>query len=1123
MAPTNGTNGNDFIDHSSETSGESIDGRNGDDTIIAGSGNDTLDGGRGNDNVDGRGGDDFIDGGDGNDTLIGGTGDDTLRGVKNDDELHGGDGNDELDGGSGNDTLFGGDGNDELKGVSGDDILDGGAGNDTLEGGSSDDVLDGGTGNDSLEGGSGADTLTGGAGDDTIIGGSGQDTAVFNGSVADFALSTSGNWIIVDDQNAANGDDGTDMVDDDVEFLQFDDYTLDLTASNNAPVSLVANQITDEDSVLGFGLTVVDFEGDAVGTPVVSVTGGGTISVVGGPTPGSTGIGSATDFSLQFDPGSFYQSLGVGQSVVETVTVTVSDANGATTAQTFDLTINGVNDAPVAVGDTATTDEDTAVTISVLGNDTDIDGDTLTVLGAAALNGSVVINPDGTLTYTPNADYNGTDTITYTISDGNGGTDTATVDVTVNPVNDPPVANDDAASTDEDTAVTIDVLGNDTDVEGDSLTVTSATAANGSVVINPDGTLNYTPDANFNGGDTITYTISDGNGGTASATVDITVNPVNDAPETSDPDDPAVTVNETDGIAGVDLGARTSDPDGDTVSVLGARFVDPATGQQLEVGITVDAGVAIFDPAEFGLDAGESLTVQIDYFVRDDSGAGNDSSMGAVDVTIVGADDVVPPANQAPVAGLLDLSGDPAFDEATGPMMVDIGTVISDPDGDTLTVVALLTDTGQEVAFTQSGTTLTFDPQQFGLDLGESALIDLSFIVDDGSGAANSQAMGSIRFNLDGADDVVVPPTNTAPVANAVTLTADEVNGAVVIDLNAQVSDADGDTLTISGVRFLGGEGVDFTFEEGILTIDPASFGLGDTETATFEFEYDVADDSGQSNNTTTGTISLTINGFTEGDPPDPDPLVTLDFEPFMSEAGFVIDISDATYEGFTFNGSAVVIETDEAASGGGGREPSGIVTGQTTPGGDNVLVGTFTTLEEPVLDPVTGEPVTDPETGQIVTQTVVDEPFGIFGPGSTFGFDDTGVFLGQGLAGTPPPLPGVLPEEVGVSFSLDGLSLNLPNGATSVTITTYAIGVVEVPDEFNTSFSTYFLQYVAVDTFEFALDGTTPATELDFNDPAFMDALGNTNAAGFDDIYAIGFETLDGTPLVLDDILITL
>ena len=166
----------------------------------------------------------------------------------------------------------------------------------------------------------------------------------------------------------------------------------------------------------------------------------------------------------------------------------------------------------------------------MLANDTDIDGDTLSVTAAAASNGTVSIKPDGSLDYSPNANFNGTDTISYTISDGNGGSDTATVIVTVNPVNDAPVAVNDAASVNEDASVSIDVLANDTDIDGGTLSVTAAAASNGTVSIKPDGSLDYSPNANFNGTDTISYTISDGNGGSDTATVIVTVNPVNDAP-----------------------------------------------------------------------------------------------------------------------------------------------------------------------------------------------------------------------------------------------------------------------------------------------------------------------------------------------------------------------------------------------------------------------------------------------------------------------------------------------------------------------------------------------------------------------------------------------------------------
>ncbi|MHA2879792.1 tandem-95 repeat protein, partial [Vibrio campbellii] len=132
------------------------------------------------------------------------------------------------------------------------------------------------------------------------------------------------------------------------------------------------------------------------------------------------------------------------------------------------VTVNPVNDAPVANDDSAVTDEDTPVTINVLPNDTDIDGDTLSIVNASvpADQGTVEI-VDGKLVFTPADNFNGEATISYTVSDG-ALEDSAEVTVTVNPINDAPVANDDSAVTDEDTPVTIDVLPNDTDVDGDT-------------------------------------------------------------------------------------------------------------------------------------------------------------------------------------------------------------------------------------------------------------------------------------------------------------------------------------------------------------------------------------------------------------------------------------------------------------------------------------------------------------------------------------------------------------------------------------------------------------------------------------------------------------------------------
>jgi hypothetical protein len=181
------------------------------------------------------------------------------------------------------------------------------------------------------------------------------------------------------------------------------------------------------------------------------------------------------------------------------------------------------NTPPTAADDSATTDEDTSVTVEVLLNDIDADGDALTVSAVTQGAGGAVTTDGGTVTYTPDPNFNGVDSFTYTISDGKGGTDTANVTVTVNPVNDAPVANDDTAQTETDTAVAIDVLANDSDVDGDTITVLSVTqGANGSVV-NGGDSVSYTPHPSFVGTDSFSYTIDDGSGGTDSASVTVTV------------------------------------------------------------------------------------------------------------------------------------------------------------------------------------------------------------------------------------------------------------------------------------------------------------------------------------------------------------------------------------------------------------------------------------------------------------------------------------------------------------------------------------------------------------------------------------------------------------------------
>ncbi|MBM5105963.1 tandem-95 repeat protein, partial [Vibrio parahaemolyticus] len=208
----------------------------------------------------------------------------------------------------------------------------------------------------------------------------------------------------------------------------------------------------------------------------------------------------------------------------EALTFTATDPSGESVSQTVNFTV-----APVAdiVADKATVVEDTSTIIKVLGNDTFEGTDKVVSLDTnnGPANGTVSVNPDGSVTYTPNDNYVGKDTFTYIVTSG-GVSESAIVEVNVTPVNDAPVAKDDIATTQEDTAVTIDVLPNDTDVDGDKLSIQSASVpeAQGKVEI-VDGKLVFTPAENFNGHAEIIYTVTDGEL-IDEAKVTVTVNPV---------------------------------------------------------------------------------------------------------------------------------------------------------------------------------------------------------------------------------------------------------------------------------------------------------------------------------------------------------------------------------------------------------------------------------------------------------------------------------------------------------------------------------------------------------------------------------------------------------------------
>jgi VCBS repeat-containing protein len=226
-----------------------------------------------------------------------------------------------------------------------------------------------------------------------------------------------------------------------------------------------------------------------------------------------------------------------------TVSVILKDDGGTalggvdtSAVQTFTITVNPVNDAPVGKSQTVSTNEDQAVTGKLTATDVDNAQQELTFRAATLpRNGSVEIASNGDFSYVPQANFNGQDTFGFLVNDGKrDSTKEALVTINIAPVNDAPVAGDDSVGTDEDVPVTVpasSLLANDTDVDEDGLAVTSVgNAINGSAVLNGDGSAVFTPSANFSGTGSFEYTVSDGHGGTDTAIVTVAVIPVNDAP-----------------------------------------------------------------------------------------------------------------------------------------------------------------------------------------------------------------------------------------------------------------------------------------------------------------------------------------------------------------------------------------------------------------------------------------------------------------------------------------------------------------------------------------------------------------------------------------------------------------
>ena len=601
--------------------------------------------------------------------------------------------------------------------------------------------------------------------------------------------------------------------------------TMDDVAYTNAGTS-VSGSVLDNDS---------DPDGDML-----------NVSLTVGPDSGTVVLNA---------DGTYTYTPNAGFSGFDSFTYTADDGNGGTSSSIVWIQIKHVdtNSAPIANDDSASTTEDTAITGSVLGNDSDPDGDALTTsLAIDAENGSVVVNADGTYTYTPNAGFTGTDTFSYFLNDGKGGIDTAVVTITVTEAtggNNAPVGNDDSGTGEKGEDITGNVLGNDTDPDGDDLTATLATGpANGSVVLNDDGSYTYTPNTGFVGNDSFTYTISDGKGGEDTATVNLVVSDKVDPNNAPDAVDDSGAGDKNEDITGNVLGNDT-DPDGDDLTA--SLTTGPANGSV----VLNDDGSYTYTP-NTGFVGNDSFT----YTISDGKG-GEDTAT----VNLVVSDKVDP--NNAP---------DAVDDSGAGDKNEDItGNVLgndTDPDGDDLTATLTTGPANGSVVLNDDGS-YTYTP-----NTGFVGNDSFTYTISDGKGGEDTATVNLVvsdKVDPNNAPDAVddsgagdkneditgnVLGNDTDPDGDDLTasLTTGPANGSVVLN-------DDGSYTYTPNTGFVGNDSFTYTISDGKGGEDTATVNLVVSDKVDPNNAPDAVDDSGA------GDKNEDITGNVLGNDTDPD------------------------------------------------------------------------------------------------------------------------------------------------------------------------------------------------------------------------------------------------------------
>ena len=536
------------------------------------------------------------------------------------------------------------------------------------------------------------------------------------------------------------------------------------TTSNVATVTLVVNSLNDlpvaaadaystaEDTEL-----VVDAAAGLLGNDTDADGDSLIASLVSGPAHGVLTLSS---------DGSFVYTPEANFNGADEFTYVVNDGTADSEVATVSLTVTAVNDVPAAVNDEYTIDEDTSLTLpapGILGNDTDGDGDPLAAsLVSGPLHGTLTLNADGSLTYTPEANFNGTDGFSYVVNDGSADSAVATVTINVTAVNDGPIAVNDEFTMEEDATLTVDapgILGNDSDIEGDPLATSLVSGpSHGALTLNADGSLSYTPEANFNGADSFTYMVNDGSADSEAATVTINVTAVNDGPVAVND---AYTMDEdtTLTLAAPGILGNDTDPDGDTLSA--SLVSGPSHGT-----LTLNADGSVSYTPEVNFNGTDSFT----YLASDGS---LESAAATVTIDVGGIED--PP---------LAVNDEYTTDEDV-PLAVDVATGLlandSDPDSSSLTVSLVSGPVNGSVTLNPDGSFNYVPNADFhGVD-------GFSYTVSDGTLESD---VATVTLNVTSVDDAPVAQNDAYSTDEETTLTVDAA-GVLAND-----SDVDGDPLS---------------------------------------------------------------------------------------------------------------------------------------------------------------------------------------------------------------------------------------------------------------------------------------------------------------------------------------